>query len=85
MRTARRTLLATPDAADQTVQNIWRTRIAPFAESVPDVDVATFVAKSEVHSVIHDASTERPELVWSEILAEELVTPVERYLMRSGE
>jgi len=81
-RSTRRKIQMTKDVSDQSVQSMWRACIEPFAKNVPDLEIAAFVAKSVVHAVIHDAATERPELLQSATLSGELVTLMERYLMR---
>jgi len=81
-RSTRCALQLTQDASDQNVLGMWRTCIQPFAKDVPDLDTATFVVKSAIHAVVHDAATERPELLQSATFSDELVTLIERYLMR---
>jgi len=81
-RSSRRALHLTQDASDQNVLGMWRTCIQLFAKDVPDLDTATFVVKSAIHAVIHDAATERPELLQSATFSDELVTLIERYLVR---
>jgi len=82
-RSTRRAIQLTKDVSDQSMQDIWRACVKPFAKNVPDLDIATFVVKSVVHAVIHDAATESPELLQSAMFSDELVTLIERYVVRS--
>ncbi len=81
-RSTRRKIQMTKDGSEQNVQSMWRACIEPFAKNVPDLEISTFVLKSAVHAVIHDAATERPELLQSVTLSDELVALIERYLVR---
>lgn len=81
-RSTRRKIQMTKDVSDQSVQSMWRACIEPFVKNVSDLEIASFVVKSVVHAVIHDAATERPELLQSATLSDELVTLIERYLTR---
>jgi hypothetical protein len=54
---------------------------APLIQ-VPDPELASFIAATAVHAVIHEAATERPELLDHPLLVDELVTLLDRYLRR---
>ena len=48
----------------------WGERVAPLVK-VPDVGLATFITGVVVHAVIHEAATERPELLDHPLLVPE--------------
>jgi AcrR family transcriptional regulator len=62
----------------------WSDLLEPFMKYVPDRELALFVARCAVHSAIHEAATERPELLESSAFAEEIVIMIERYFDRRG-
>jgi AcrR family transcriptional regulator len=53
-------------------QRRWAERVAPHVD-VPDADLAIFIARVTVHAVIHEAATDRPELLDNPLLVPELV------------
>jgi hypothetical protein len=60
------------------------TRWAEFAAlltRMPDPELAAFVARTAVHAVIHEAASERPELLDDPRLVEELVALLDGYLV----
>lgn len=69
--------IATPRADPQLR---WEEHIAPFAR-VPDLDLASFVARVAVHAVIHEAAAERPDLLDHPLLVPELVRLLGTYLL----
>ena len=59
--------------------------LEPYAIQVPDRDIALFLFRVVTHAAIHEAASDRPELLANPLFAEELVTLIERYLQRSKE
>lgn len=59
----------------------WAERIAEAAD-VPDPDLAAFITRVAAHAVIHEAATERPELLDHPLFVPELVRLFGPYLMR---
>ena len=72
----RRSRVRAPQSAAQVR---WAERIAPLVK-VPDVDLATFVAGVVVHAVIHEAASDRPELLDHPHLVADLVRLLTGYL-----
>jgi AcrR family transcriptional regulator len=60
----------------------WRTLMQPFFTNVPDPDLAMFLCRVAAHAAIHEAATERPDLLDHPLFADEVVTLLERYLRR---
>lgn len=56
--------------------------VRPFARNVPDLDLAVFVLRTAGHAIVHEAANERPELLSSPELVDEIVWLMERYLHR---
>lgn len=56
--------------------------LRPYNIQAPDRDIALFLFRTTVHAAIHEAACERPELLGNPIFADELVTLMERYLVR---
>lgn len=56
--------------------------LEPYAIRVPDLDIALFLFRVVTHAAIHEAASERPDLLANPLFAEELITLLERYLMR---
>lgn len=56
--------------------------LEPYAIQVPDLDIAVFLVRVATHAAIHEAASERPELLSSPLFAQELITLIERYLVR---
>lgn len=56
--------------------------LAQYAIQVPDLDLAVFLVRAATHAAIHEAASERPELLSNPLFATELVTLIERYLVR---
>ncbi|MGA8044340.1 MAG: TetR/AcrR family transcriptional regulator [Terracidiphilus sp.] len=57
--------------------------LEPYPIQVPDLDIALFLFRVIGHAAIHEAASERPDLLESPLFAEELVTLIERYLVRN--
>ncbi|MGA7886558.1 MAG: TetR/AcrR family transcriptional regulator [Acidobacteriaceae bacterium] len=57
--------------------------LEPYAIQVPDLDIALFLFRVIGHAAIHEAASERPELLENPLFAEELITLIERYLVRN--
>ena len=60
----------------------WRASAKPFFRNVPDPDLAEFIARTAVYAILHEAASERPELLDHPLLVDEVVTLLERYLRR---
>lgn len=56
--------------------------LRPYNIQAPDRDIALFLFRTTVHAAIHEAACERPELLRNPLFADELVTLMERYLLR---
>ena len=61
----------------------WRLPIERFLKNVPNADLAMFLCRVVIHAAIHEAATERPELLDDPLFADEIVTLLENYLRRS--
>lgn len=57
--------------------------LEPYAIQVPDLDIALFLFRVIGHAAIHEAASERPDLLENPLFAEELITLMERYLVRN--
>jgi AcrR family transcriptional regulator len=57
--------------------------LEPYAIRVPDPDIALFLFRVIGHAAIHEAASERPDLLENPLFAEELITLMERYLVRN--
>jgi len=56
--------------------------LEPYPMQVPDLDIALFLIRVASHAAIHEAASERPDLLSNPLFAEELITLIERYLVR---
>jgi len=56
--------------------------LEPYGIQAPDLDIALFLVRVTTHAAIHEAASERPDLLANPLFAEELVTLIERYLLR---
>ena len=56
--------------------------LEPYAIQVPDMGIALFLLRTVTHAAIHEAASERPDLLENPVFADELVTLLERYLVR---
>jgi AcrR family transcriptional regulator len=56
--------------------------LEPYSIQVPDKDIALFLFRVIGHAAIHEAASERPDLLENPLFAEEIVTLMERYLVR---
>jgi AcrR family transcriptional regulator len=71
------------DAADEEREmHVWRTLVQPFLGNVPDPDLAIFVCRAASHAVIHDAVSDRPELLQHPLFVDEVTTLLAGYLGR---
>lgn len=57
----------------------WAESVAPLTK-VPDRDLASFITRVAVHAVIHEAATERPDLLDHPLLVPELVRLLSAFL-----
>ncbi len=57
--------------------------LEPYAIQVPDLDIALFLFRVIGHAAIHEAASERPDLLENPLFAQELITLMERYLVRN--
>jgi AcrR family transcriptional regulator len=80
-RSARRRAVARRDE-DITVE--WTHLIGRFLNNVPNADLAMFLCRVVTHAAIHEAATERPDLLENPLFADEVVTLLERFLRRSA-
>ena len=71
-----------PHAVDGDLERNWQRMLEPFTRNVPDYDLAAFVARVTVHAIIHEAASERPELLEDPRLVSEIVLLIERYMRR---
>ena len=55
----------------------------PYAIHVPNMEIALFLFRVVTHAAIHEAASERPDLLSNPLFSDELVTLIERYLVRS--
>jgi hypothetical protein len=62
----------------------WKPPIERFLKNVPNTDLAMFLCRVVTHAAIHEAATERPDLLDDPLFADEIVTLLERYLRRSA-
>ena len=60
----------------------WKELTQPFLRNVPDPDLAAFLCVVVGHAVIHEAASERPDLLENPLFADEVVTLLEGYLRR---
>jgi hypothetical protein len=57
-------------------------RGATKLKGVPDAEIAVFISRVIIHAVIHAAAVERPGLLTTPLLTDELVALLEGYLQR---
>ena len=60
----------------------WKELTQPFLKNVPDPDLAAFLCLVVGHAVIHEAASERPDLLENPLFVDEVVTLLEGYLRR---
>src|SRR5262245_10468698 len=60
----------------------WRTLMQPFFRNVPDADLAMFLCRVVGHAAIHEAASDRPDLLEHPLFVDEVTTLLERYLRR---
>jgi AcrR family transcriptional regulator len=68
------------DEADE--RRFWNGLVRPFMRNVPDPDLAVFICRAASHAVIHQAASERPDLLADPLFAAEVTALLERYLRR---
>jgi AcrR family transcriptional regulator len=64
------------------IAGIWKDAIAAKFNGVPDAEIAVFISRVTIHAVIHAAAVERPGLLTTPLLTDELVALLEGYLQR---
>ena len=64
------------------IASIWKDAIAGKFKGVPDAEIAVFISRVTIHAVIHAAAVERPGLLTTPLLTDELVALLEGYLQR---
>jgi AcrR family transcriptional regulator len=57
--------------------------LKPYPIQVPDLDIAFFLLRVTSHAAIHEAASDRPDLLANPLFAEELLTLVELYMVRN--
>ncbi|HUA92012.1 MAG TPA: TetR/AcrR family transcriptional regulator [Terracidiphilus sp.] len=57
--------------------------LKPYPIQVPDLDIALFLLRVTTHAAIHEAACDRPDLLANPLFTEELLTLIERYMVRS--
>ncbi|MET0405301.1 MAG: helix-turn-helix domain-containing protein [Cystobacter sp.] len=60
----------------------WMQGRKEMFRGIPDLELAEFVARTAASAVLHEAAISRPELLENPLFVEELVTLLERYLVR---
>lgn len=71
-----------PLPPDAELAQQWGRLLRPFVKHVPNLEMAGYVMRVATHAVIHEAAADRPQLLRDPQLVEELVTLMERYLVR---
>lgn len=61
---------------------LWRKALAPFMRDVPDRELAGFICRTVIHGVIHEAASQRPDLLAHPALVSEVVALLAPYLQR---
>lgn len=56
--------------------------LQPLMKNVPEPKLAVYMAGVSIHSIVHQVTNQKPELLSHSGLVDELVTLVERFLMR---
>lgn len=69
-------------AADAPTFVAFRRLLERTAAGVPDLDLAMWVVATAAGAIIHRAAVERPDDLASGVIADELVTLLDRYLRR---
>lgn len=72
-------------AQDKLLMGFLANILEPYAIQVPDPDIALFLFRVAGHAAIHEAASERPDLLDDPLFTEELITLIERYLVRNRE
>jgi AcrR family transcriptional regulator len=67
---------------DEEIGAEWAAVIERFLKNVPDTPLAMFLCRVVVHAAIHEAATERPELLDDPLFGDEVVTLLEGFLRR---
>jgi AcrR family transcriptional regulator len=57
--------------------------LEPYPIQVPDLEIALFLFRVVIHAAVHEAASERPDLLTNPLFAEELIILIERYLARN--
>lgn len=70
-------------AADEAHElRLWKRLLDPFLDRVPDPDLSIFLCRAASHAAIHEAVSERPELLEHPLFVEEVTALLVRYLRR---
>lgn len=56
--------------------------LQPFMKNVPDPKLAMYMVGISIHAIVHQVTNQKPELLNHSSLVDELVTLVERFLIR---
>jgi AcrR family transcriptional regulator len=56
--------------------------LQPFMKNVPDSELAMHIVGISIKAIVHQVTNQRPELLNESILVDELITLVERFLIR---
>ncbi|MES1988503.1 MAG: hypothetical protein V4440_10830 [Pseudomonadota bacterium] len=56
--------------------------LQPFMKNVPDPKLATYMVGISMQAIVHQVTNQRPELLNYSSLVEEMVTLIERFLIR---
>ena len=61
---------------------LWKRLVQPFFKNVPDAELAMFLCRAAAHAAIHEAASDRPDLLQHPLFIDEVTTLLERYLRR---
>lgn len=56
--------------------------LQPFMKNVPNTELATFIVGVSLQAIVHQVTNQRPSLLNQQILVDEMVALVERFLIR---
>src|SRR5262245_12612224 len=60
----------------------WKMLVQPFFRNVPDAELGMFLCRVAAHAAIHEAASDRPDLLEHPLFVDEVTTLLERYLRR---
>ena len=72
------------EAQDRELDALFREAAEPFLSDVPNLDLASFVARVSLHALVHEAASERPALLEDPTFRDEVVCLLEQYLARAS-